>query len=354
MCGLVGVFGHIGDREKRIFANLHAYDVVRGTDSSGILRVDKDNNTSVLKGKGVPFLLHFEDECFLDDSNLVMGDDLKLIMGHNRKTTSGATNKENAHPFEFKNLIGAHNGTLKNHTLNKFNNEGLTVDTQKMYNALSQVHDGELKGFSTYKDVLEQIEGAAAMTWWVKPYNNLKIFKNDERPLSFVTSKDDRTLYWASESWMLRTALSEFGEKNFNPVRNFKDDCIITFSISKKGKLSCRVSDKITMDSGHYRTTTYTPAQSSFRANNNQSAVIAGPSVFYVNNLLVTKEDYIKTAMKGCSCCGTENIPWEDRFKVGLLDDFDLMLCSDCVKIEGIEAWVGDFSKGHSNKVSVN
>src|SRR6056297_646133 len=120
MCGLVGMFGNIqGKPLYKSFRDMLFMDAVRGKDSTGIALVNSDWEPFVLKAVGTPNrLIQSPQEMkkhakFLDQTGLPAAESHRVLLGHNRAATLGEVDWKNAHPFDFPELIGAHNGTLR-------------------------------------------------------------------------------------------------------------------------------------------------------------------------------------------------------------------------------------------------
>jgi len=118
-------------------------------------------------------------------------------MGHTRHATKGKINRANAHPFDFDTLVGAHNGTLTTqYKLDDY--KDFDVDSENLF------HHMEKNGVS---DTTSKCGGAYALTWYDKVEKTLNFLRNDERTLFATFSEDMKTVFWASEAWMLEGIL---------------------------------------------------------------------------------------------------------------------------------------------------
>lgn len=195
MCGLVGVAGKTGKKEEAVFHDLLIVSTLRGADSSGVLFRSNTENT-IVKKVGSPFEL-FDSFAY----NKELGYSNQLMLGHTRYSTRGESNKANAHPFEFGDIIGAHNGTLTTqYLLDDW--KDFEVDSENIF------YHMERKGLA---DTLLKCGGAFALTWLDAKDGTFNMVRNAERPLYITFSKDEKTLFWASESWMLIGVLGRNG-----------------------------------------------------------------------------------------------------------------------------------------------
>lgn len=193
MCGLVGIAGKIGWTEEKIFKTLLGIDTMRGAHSTGIASMSTVDNFRMAKDavNGYAFI---ETPAY----SSVMGGLHKILMGHNRFATRGAKTPDNAHPFEFDNLIGAHNGTLTT-WYNLHDSKKFSVDSQALYSNIN--HEG-------IAETWKKLNGAAALTWINKEEKSINFIRNKERELYWTTINKGKTIVWASESWMLYVAIS--------------------------------------------------------------------------------------------------------------------------------------------------
>lgn len=214
MCGIVCAAGLLTAEEEKIFKFLLILDTVRGEDSTGIAGVSVNGDVLVSKAVGTPydlFPLKLTERIFTANN--------RLLIGHNRYATQGGVTKKNAHPFEFDNVVGVHNGTLKDRYRLKHNN--YSVDSEQLYANIDE--DGE-------KVVIPKVEGAYALVWYDKENEQLKVIRNKERPLHYAFSACGKKVFFASEAWMLGVALNRNNYKH-RPIQEIQEDQLYTFDV---------------------------------------------------------------------------------------------------------------------------
>lgn len=222
ICGNVGVAGKITIKEENAMKLLLILDAVRGIDSTGAAFIRGNGEVAVVKQVGNPYELA-EDRRF-NPAFLRLN---RAIIGHNRWATQGAVNKRNAHPFEFETLVGAHNGSLTS----KWRLEDakdFTVDSENFF------HHVDKKGL---KDAMDNTAGAWSFVWWDKHAETLNFLRNKERPMYYTQSKDNATMFWASEGWMLDVALARHGIERFE-IKSTNEDMHYSMHIDEKGVMT--------------------------------------------------------------------------------------------------------------------
>lgn len=233
MCGHVGVASKIlSEPVRKAFYDMLYLDVLRGEDSTGVAAISKpfEAGTEIEVFKSVGSASDF----FYDHAKYKKGRDFTnkpvgVFIGHNRFATQGAVNVDNAHPFEFDNVVGAHNGTVLQSSLYTFHGyKDFNVDSQIIYSHLS--HTGSIDA------VWEKADGALALVWWDKTNNKLNMIRNNQRDLHVVYTEDDKTVLWASEAWMFHVGAARHGVKLKQPIQ-LKPNRLYTFSNTEDGKM---------------------------------------------------------------------------------------------------------------------
>ena len=215
MCGLFGAIGILGKEEKNALRNLAIIDILRGKHSTGMCVMDSKGVVSTFKRavNGVDF------QDFKQFDQLMVGT-LNMFLGHNRYATQGEVNNVNAHPFEFDNIVGAHNGTLRNYS----KLDGYTefeVDSECLYNHINN---------NGIEDAYSKAHGAMALTWFQLDGAKLYMVRNSERPLSYTYTEDGKCMFWASEAWMLAAALGRNNIKH-GEILQVKENTLYTFDV---------------------------------------------------------------------------------------------------------------------------
>jgi hypothetical protein len=202
MCGLVGAAGHLQIRDDTVIKRLLMLDFFRGVDSTGLAGIRTNGEVNIAKIANTPPVL-FDVGKF---KNLLSGVN-RVFIGHNRAATKGKTCDYNAHPFQFGDIVGAHNGTLDPMSHNRLNEaigEKFEVDSQALFAAIDKVGIKEAIELCTTGS--DGMQGAWSLVWYDLKDGSINFLRNKHRPLWYAWDDAYRRIYWASEWWMLEAA----------------------------------------------------------------------------------------------------------------------------------------------------
>lgn len=194
MCGIVGVAGNGPTTPvmKDFFQSLLFHDVVRGHHATGVVGFDTlDRSITVVK-KAVASpdflpLAEVQDDLFHARHNF------NGYIGHNRWATSGAKDDDaNAHPFIHGDIVGVHNGSIRNQSLLD-DHKKFIVDSDNVFYHLNK---------NGLTDTIAKTDGAFALVWFDRSNNSLNFIRNEERPLC-IAKLTNGYWVWASERGML-------------------------------------------------------------------------------------------------------------------------------------------------------
>jgi len=214
MCGIVAIFGDINLKCEQVFKQMLIMDSVRGLDSTGVAVIHRDDEITLVKELGHPFYL-LESDRF----DKAMRGPIKGLIGHNRAATTGRVLRKNAHPFETENLVGVHNGTITIKSDIKGAHK-YDTDSEALFNSIDV--DGV--------DCVENILGAWSLVWYDKQQDEVHLLRNKERPMCYAFSKDNKTLFLASEMWIILAACGRNGVE-VGTVYSTEEDVHYTYDL---------------------------------------------------------------------------------------------------------------------------
>lgn len=220
MCGIIGGAGRLFKAQEDMVMQLLMLDTQRGPHSTGLLSVAKVTGLpQIIKSLGTPWDL-FDVPAF----DTFWKRQHKVLLGHNRWATKGKITVRNAHPFSHGNIIGVHNGTLKDQSL-LTNHKNFEVDSDNI------IHDINQHGAVA---TIKKLDGAYCLVWFNELLQTINFVRNNERPLFLAKSKDGCSIYWASESWMLNVAASK-ARVDIEPPVVLPINSLVTYKVNDGG-----------------------------------------------------------------------------------------------------------------------
>ncbi len=320
MCGILAVMGQPSARTLRIFELLLSVSILRGKDSTGVAAI-VGNSPIIVKDTGWPLKLirsrTYEKEIISNENKA------HCYIGHNRSATIGKVTKINAHPFSYDDITLVHNGTLKSN-LEATKGKDFDTDSESIAHSINE------KGIDwTWKN----LDGAASLIYHEKKKNILNIITNGERPLYFTTTKGNKFLIIASESWMIRNLCLMSGLKlKKDKVWYPENNMLFKFSYDKKNNVVREYNSRELKE--YDRWENWGKRDAGYLGLGRKPTPIVQNTIIPINNNISwNKEEFIKNYGTKCSFC-EGYISYTDAV---IVDD-NLAACGICTSDEQINA----------------
>ena len=275
MCGIIGVarFGELNDSNLRASAlylgtNLLETTEVRGKDATGVSALFDDGNFFGQK-MGVSaneFIARFGGK--KDDFDGLLSvlreykAGLRLFIGHCRKKSAGSLKNVDNHPIKVGNIIGLHNGTLKNHDeifKNLDCDRDGEVDSEAIFRLLHHFTNECKVPFTL--DILEEttkrLEGSFSILAFNANNPNQLVSARDARPAEYCLIKPLKMVLIASDDKFIKKAIWDYNKlaylhntDKFVKLREsdvefatLKDDTIALFDLTKEITTETKITE---------------------------------------------------------------------------------------------------------------
>jgi amidophosphoribosyltransferase len=198
-----------------VFNELMVETQERGEHATGLAHFMRDGAYEWYKAPTNADEMATSDKEYLSIVDNFNGDNTSVVVAHTRYYTKGLPkNNNNNHPFDVGNIIGVHNGSVKNddELFKKFafNRVG-EVDSEIIFHLINMFNEEKI----TYKGLeraLEdtKIKGLFALAFVNKNETNLVHIVKQEKPMSIA--------YWKEAGIVIFNSIDTFIEKAFRKL----------------------------------------------------------------------------------------------------------------------------------------
>lgn len=228
MCGIYGIIYHstkrssdVVDTSAQLFSLLALGSAERGTDATGVARIDSDGYTVQYKNCRPSTEVVTYKRWWRVLKNITPA--TVAVLGHTRFGTHGDNIVANAHPFEFEGelgrLVGTHNGVIMNHEkLGPI--PPLDNDSANLFYGLSTLAQ------SSWGNFLRSVSGSFALVF--SRDNHVYMTRNIGSPCYMSTVPELEATVYASTYNILKSALDSMGLK-YGPIRSLEEGVLFDY-----------------------------------------------------------------------------------------------------------------------------
>lgn len=197
-CGLSGAAGVIDSKVEGACEDLMFMNRLRGSDSTGVAGIPRNLKDSVLIAKAIG-----DPTWVMDTKNYEKIDRMskRVLLTHNRSATIGdKSDIRFAHPYQMKNIVGMHNGTVALYYTKELPGcEDFKSDSHAILHSIDQ---------NGVPETISELFGAWALVWYDVRDNTLNFLRNTDRPLHYGFDATHQSILFSSEVEMLASAIN--------------------------------------------------------------------------------------------------------------------------------------------------
>lgn len=170
-----------------------------------------------------------------------------IVIGHTRFATVGEHTVENAHPFDYRHIIGAHNGGVYNHDelAKKYDKRKFNVDSQHLIGHIANGHD------------TKELRGYGAVTWFDKREPGVVYICRMNRGELQAEELEGGGIVWASTREILIDALRLLGLFQKSKAVTFSEGAV--YRITRDGEVQ-KTARVIKLDNYEFAKPASTPS----------------------------------------------------------------------------------------------
>jgi glucosamine 6-phosphate synthetase-like amidotransferase/phosphosugar isomerase protein len=200
---------------RYIFNELMVETQDRGEHATGLSSFKRDGSFELYKAPKNADRMTTNDEEYLKIVNNFNSEETSVVIAHTRYYTKGKPeNNNNNHPFHIGNVVGLHNGTVKNDdelfTEYKFDRVG-EVDSEIIYQLINHYNNDNI----TFKGLQKALEDTRLKGLFALAF----VHQNDPSTLHLVKQEKPMSIaIWKEAGIVIFNSIDEYIEKAFRKL----------------------------------------------------------------------------------------------------------------------------------------